>query len=455
MRALLASLAGIAAAFGCHGAQERQAPPDAMATQIPAPESGPRSADDEYWAHTKQVFGVPVGRSPALGRAGALVTIVEFSEFQCRSCSNMDLVLRAIREKYGDEVRVVWKNRPLSLQPAAEPAAEAALEVRSQKGDAAFWEVHDRFVDRPDDLMNGKSPDIDAIVAIASSAGTGTGASADEVRKAVARHTHREEIDADLDLAEDFEVEGTPHFFVNGRRLEGVQPRDKLERMIDEEMQRARALLATGTPPEALYETIVARGTGPWRPTSRPLRPLPAKDPALGDPSAKVTVHVWSDYQCALCVAVERMMSDLRKEHGARIRFVWHDLPLPRHREASLFARAAREAYEQKGTVAFWAMHDEIVYDPRVPGRSDLDGFARHLNLDMSRWKAALDGEAHASEIEADESAARDEGITETPAFLVVAGNAPQGAFVGNIEYASKLHRVVEMALDGEAHDGE
>jgi len=407
-----------------------------------------RSAADEYWAHTRQVFDVPVGRSPVRGPAGALVTIVELSEFQCPSCSRMEAILGAALAAHGDEIRLVWKNKPLALQPAAEPAAEAALEVRAEKGDAAFWDVHDRLAARQDALTkpgaNG-SPDIDAIVGIATAAG----ADASKVRKAIAAHTHEPEIQDDLDLAEDFEVEGTPCFFVNGRRLEGVQPQAKVERMIDEELQRARELLSKGTPREALYEALVGGGAGPWVPTSKTLpASLPAYDPALGDPNARVTVHVWSDYQCALCTAVERTMADLRKEHGGRIRFVWHDLPLPRHPRARVVAQAAREAYRQRGASGFWAMHDRIAAAPVEPSASDLDALAKDLHLDAVRWRAALDGQTHAAAIEPDERAARDAGITETPAFLVVGKDAPRGTFVGHIEYASKLGRAIERALD-------
>jgi protein-disulfide isomerase len=297
--------------------------------------------------------------------------------------------------------------------------------------------------------MTGERPDLGALVAIATEAGGDAG----RVRQAIAGRPHREEIEADLDLAEDFELEGTPHLFVNGRRLEGMQPRARLERVIDEELRRARGLEQAGAPPASIYEAAVAGGMSPWQPRSKPLPPLPGNDPAMGAPNAKVTVHVWSDYQCALCTAVERTMADLRQAYGDRVRWVWHDLPLARHENARFFAQAAREAYAQKGARAFWAMHDAIAYAPTTPGAADLEGFARGLSLDLTKWHAALDGERHRRAIDADEAAALGEGITETPAFLVVKRGAAEGALVGNVEYGSKLQRVVEMALEREEPD--
>jgi protein-disulfide isomerase len=455
--------AAIAGASGCPRVGTSAAPPDggAMAGRAaPAPtglqkeskltigQDGPQTAEEAYWEHTKPVFHVPVGESPVLGPPDALVTIIEFSAFQGEPCASTAAKLRAVRAKYGDAIRLVWKNRPLAVQPAAEPAAEAALEVRAEKGDAAFWDVHDRFLARAEDLAVDASANVDRIVKIATDAG----GSAEKLRKAVAGHVHDDAIEADLDLAEDFEVESIPVLFVNGRRLDGMQPQARLERMIDEELQRARDRVAQGTPPHDVYETTVGSGPGPWVPRSMAAPALPPGDPVLGPAKARATVHVWSDYQCALCVAVERTMADLRRDKGDAIRFVWHDLPLDRHKDARRIALAAREAYAQRGTRAFWAMHDEAFYAPQVPSRDDLDAFARQLGLDMHRWAAALDSDAHASEVDADARAAAAAGIAEAPAYLVVAGSSTQsgtvGAFVGSIEYAFRLRRVVDRALD-------
>ncbi len=66
------------------------------------------------------------------------------------------------------------------------------------------------------------------------------GASTDKVKKAISDHTHKKEIDADQDVAEDFQANGTPHFFINGRRLVGAQPQEKFEKIIDEEIKKAQ-----------------------------------------------------------------------------------------------------------------------------------------------------------------------------------------------------------------------
>jgi protein-disulfide isomerase len=407
-----------------------------------APAAKPEEQEDKE--DTKTVFKIPVGSSPVLGSSNALVTVVLFSDFQCPYCSRVEPTLKSLRDKYGDKVRFVWKNEPLPFHPAAEPAAQAALEVRAEKGDKGFWDVHDRFFGDQKDLMNGKDPNVDAIVKIATEAG----ASADKVKKAISDHTHKKDIDADKDLAEDFQANGTPHFFINGRRLVGAQPQEKFEQVIDEEIKKAQDLISKGTRPSEIYDALVKDGKAAPPPEMKDVpKSLPANDPARGNINAKVIIHEWSDFQCPFCGRVEPTVSQVLKDYGDRVKFVWHDLPLPMHPDAPLAAQAAREAYKQKGPSAFWSMHDKMFSNQQKIKRDDLDGYAKELNLDLDQWKAALDGSTHTSEIEADKKAGNDDGISGTPAFLIVAGNAPHGYFVSGAQDYGKFRKTIERAL--------
>ena len=77
---------------------------------------------------------------------------MEFADYQCPFCARAEATLRDLRADYGDKVRLVFKNEPLPFHQRAEPAAEAALEVRAEKGDAAFWTMHDSMLDGPQRL---------------------------------------------------------------------------------------------------------------------------------------------------------------------------------------------------------------------------------------------------------------------------------------------------------------
>jgi protein-disulfide isomerase len=202
---------------------------------------------------TTTVFKVPLGRSPVRGDPNALVTIVEFADFQNPFCARVEPTLKELTDKYGAELRLVWKNYPQPFHKEDEPAAEAAIEVRAERGDKAFWELHDRIFAAQKDLSD------DVISRLAAE----VGADPARVRHAMTAQTHKDEIGADHDLGGDFRATGTPHFFIDGRRLIGAQPATVFEAIIDEEIVKAKRLVATGTAPSAVYERLTQDGVGP------------------------------------------------------------------------------------------------------------------------------------------------------------------------------------------------
>src|ERR1700694_5963349 len=85
------------------------------------------------------VFNVPVDGSPAHGTSTALVTMVEFSDYQCPFCSRADATVQQLEKEYGDKLRVVMKQNPLPMHPNARGAALAALAAGQQ---GKYWEMH-------------------------------------------------------------------------------------------------------------------------------------------------------------------------------------------------------------------------------------------------------------------------------------------------------------------------
>jgi protein-disulfide isomerase len=404
----------------------------------PAPAKPDQPAEKKE--DTSTVFKVAIGNSPFHGPATAPVTIVEFSDFQCPYCSRVEPTLKAIQDKYGDKVRFVWKNEPLPFHPRAEPAAEVALEARAEKGDKGFWDVHDRlFASQP------KLEDADL-----EKVATDAGLNLEKVREAMKTHKYKSMIDSDSDLADDMQASGTPHFFVNGRRLVGAQPIDKFAPIIDEEIAKASALSAKGVAGAQIYDTLIKDGKGAPE-LERKSIPVPPNAPSRGNQNAKVTIVEFSDFQCPFCKRSEDAVNEVMKNYGDKIKFVWRNMPLPMHPDAPLAAQASMEAFKQKGSDGFWKMHD-LLYANQPSGqkqdglkREALDGYAQQLGLNMDKWKAALDSQSHKPEVEADAKAGNDAGISGTPAFLI------NGYFVNGAQPYAKFRKVIERAL-AEAH---
>lgn len=91
---------------------------------------------------------VPLGDAPVLGEAGAKVTIIEYSDFECPFCSRFYTeTLKQIKSQYVDtgKAKFVYKQFPLvSIHPNAQKAAEASLCAKKQ---GKFWEWHDKVFD--------------------------------------------------------------------------------------------------------------------------------------------------------------------------------------------------------------------------------------------------------------------------------------------------------------------
>jgi len=184
--------------------------------------------------------------SPTRGSNEALVTIVEFSDFECPFCKAVQPTLNVMTARFGGDLRLVWKNQPLSFHARAKPAANFALEARAQGGDSKFWRVHDLLFAKQQDLGD------DQLASIAALAGLDTPRMMDAVRLS----KHQAQIDEDARLGAKLGIRGVPTFFVNGRRLSGAIPLNRFSAVVQEEIESARRLVSGGTPRSRVYQTL-------------------------------------------------------------------------------------------------------------------------------------------------------------------------------------------------------
>jgi len=163
---------------------------------------------------------------PSLGNAKAPVTIVEFSDFQCPFCLRASPTLKRLREVYGDKVRIVWKDFPLTqIHPQAFKAAEAG-QCAAEQG--KFWEYHDKLFGNQQALQ----PEfLKQYAKDAGMDGTKFDACLDSSKYA-------ERVRGSVAAGAQLGVSSTPTVFVNGRMLEGAQPYEVFASVIDEELAR-------------------------------------------------------------------------------------------------------------------------------------------------------------------------------------------------------------------------
>ena len=162
------------------------------------------------------------------GPANAPVTIIEFSDFQCPFCQRVMPTLKQVRQKYGDKVRIVWKDFPLtSIHPQAFKAAEAGNCAREQ---GKFWEYHDRL------FTNQQALQPEFLKKYAADAGL----DAAKFNACLDTAKYSDRVQEQMGIGTGLGVASTPALFINGRLIAGAQPYETFVSIIDEELERAK-----------------------------------------------------------------------------------------------------------------------------------------------------------------------------------------------------------------------
>ncbi len=175
-----------------------------------------------------QRYAIDDGGSPSLGPADAPIVIIEFGDFRCGFCKRFnDETLTPLLERYGDRVRLVYRDYPILGQASLEAAIAAAC----ANDQARFWEFHDLLFANQNNLTRA------GYLSHAQTLGLDVAAFTTCLDEA----PHTQAIVADYQAGEALGVTGTPTFFINGRPLIGAQPLQAFVNVIEEELAAAAA----------------------------------------------------------------------------------------------------------------------------------------------------------------------------------------------------------------------
>jgi protein-disulfide isomerase len=174
------------------------------------------------------------GDGPSRGSATAPVTIVEFSDFECPFCGHAVETLQQVEKKYGDNVRIVFRDYPLASHRTAKRAAEAA-HCADELG--KFWEMHDRLFSK-----GGPLTDAD-LYRFATQAGIDR----NKFDQCLTSGKYKEAWKVSQDEGNRVGVTSTPSFFINGRMIVGAAGYDLFARIIDDELANAAPLRTAQT----------------------------------------------------------------------------------------------------------------------------------------------------------------------------------------------------------------
>ena len=179
-------------------------------------------------AHRPKVLEDPVNvpflGAPSLGPPDARITLVEFSDFECPYCALAVKQVKALMAAYPKDIRLFYKQFPLSMHPHAQLAAEAALAANEQ---GKFWEMHDllfgnfRKLSRENMLVWAQQIGLDV-----------NKFKADLDSQKFASVIKKDTSDGDASG-----VYGTPAFFINGKLYNGPMTLEAMKPILEAELK--------------------------------------------------------------------------------------------------------------------------------------------------------------------------------------------------------------------------
>ena len=153
------------------------------------------------------VYEISTADQPTKGNPQAKVTVIEFTDYECPSCGNFQPVMEEVIKEYGDRVKFVIRDYPLTtLHPHAQKAAEAAEAAREQ---GKYWEYSALL------FKNQKELELEDLLKYASQVGLDVA----KFQDALLSGKFAEKIQTDIQDGYRIGVNGTPTVFINGKRL--------------------------------------------------------------------------------------------------------------------------------------------------------------------------------------------------------------------------------------------
>jgi len=170
---------------------------------------------------------ISTNNAPTRGAANAKVSVVEFADFECPYCQQIQPALERLEKEYGDRMSFTYKDTPLPMHSHAQKAAEAAHCAEAQ---GKYWEYHDT-------LYKTKALDVDQLKEHARTLKL----DAAKFDACLDSDSQAKLVKSQLDEGMGLKIEGTPSFFINGRFYSGNLSFDELKSVVEEELANVAA----------------------------------------------------------------------------------------------------------------------------------------------------------------------------------------------------------------------
>ena len=172
------------------------------------------------------------------GSKSAPVELVEFADYECPYCQQVNPLLQKLQEEYGDKLSIAYKDFPLPMHKRSQKAAEASRCAGEQ---GKYWEYHDvlyysRMLDINDLKKHAQVLKLDEA----------------SFAKCLDDGKEAEAVKKDLEEGKKMGLPGTPSFFVNGHYFHGAVDYSTLKEMVDQQLPARPS-------PQAIAQTAAAK----------------------------------------------------------------------------------------------------------------------------------------------------------------------------------------------------
>ncbi|MCX5746196.1 MAG: thioredoxin domain-containing protein [Proteobacteria bacterium] len=367
-----------------------------------------------------------------VGPADAKVTIIEASDYACPYCERIRPTMAKLRAKYGKDLRIVYKQlvvHPTTATASALAACAAAKQHKFAAMDEALWQAYQARTFDTDDTSDPNRPvkcwDSPAGCPFVNAAAKQAGVNVTRLQADMPACLAN--VEGARKLMARFSVSAIPTVFINGRFLQGAQPLETFEQLVDEELAKATTRITQGAKPATYYQQwVIDQGEtqldpATTAPPSAPPPPLPhrrvepdadktyaikvdADDATLGPADAKITMILACDYASPYCEKVRDTIAKLRTKYGKDLRLVAKQLVVhPRNTMASALAACAanRQGKFAAMDALLWDAYKARAFDLSDEGNvkcweaagtgcTNVTAAAQAAKLDLARFKTDM-----------------------------------------------------------------
>lgn len=159
------------------------------------------------------------------GAKDAPVVLVEYSDFQCPACAVYYPLVKKLSEEFGTALQVVYRQFPLNAIHTNADAAARAAEAANLQG--KFWELHDMIFEHQSEWANSKDA-----AALFGQYAFSLGLNQEQFLKDMESQQVKDKVSRDLKSGWDSQVQGTPTFFLQGKKIANPSSYDAFRQLI-------------------------------------------------------------------------------------------------------------------------------------------------------------------------------------------------------------------------------